>query len=304
MDKAGWGDGGWGGGILKGMGHHMNGRGLRTVSLVLTVGEYLQCYPDQCEWLPKICLDQTERLGDMVSRIGFEGEPAWVSAVTCMLDDERILGFLPAGIDLHQVLSSRLPELKAAALAYQDAFKMSPCPYVLFREVFGDAKDHRIPPQARQAVAGRIVGSDSATTVVDAAMISVDPRTMRVTHLAMRAAQRVGLVPHEAFSVISNALRLMESAGLTDGASLKRLTLFPQETFDPVITVAFLVLAAECTFVQVVDGDETKLVAPSSNACVEDFQKAACAEASARHMFVCNAKCRIINAIGGNIFTG
>ena len=89
-----------------------------------------------------------ERLVDLCHRLGFNGRPNHLSAVTCLLDDARIANVLPADCDLASVMRLRLPELLVARDAYEAIHGFSPCPYKLLSLTFGCRGGGSLPQKA------------------------------------------------------------------------------------------------------------------------------------------------------------
>ena len=102
-----------------------------------TVEEYLACFPDRCSWLLKLATGPDERMSDLCHRLGYRAKTEFLSATCCSLDDQRLLELLPAGVDLNSYLRSWLLELLVTRDAYVAVHGVTPCPYILFKEVFG-----------------------------------------------------------------------------------------------------------------------------------------------------------------------
>ena len=87
-----------------------DGKGLAACTAATTVREYQQHYPDKCCWLRKLAMSPDERIVDLCARIGFPGRAHHLTAVTCLLDDKRLLQLLPADGDLRSFLQCRVQE--------------------------------------------------------------------------------------------------------------------------------------------------------------------------------------------------
>ena len=203
----------------------------------MTVGNNLECVPDKCSWLAKLAHGKDEKLADLCHRLGYPGRVNHLSAVTCLLDDTRILELLPADGDLVSQMRMRLPELLVARDAYQAIHGFSPCPYKLLsltferrgsgslsREALHEASEHRATVlTGKPDVCGADVGLHCYPH---------DDVIARISVLGMSAAAKVMLTSAESFQLLAQASTLVS---LTKGHDW---------TSDTAAQVAFLILSA------------------------------------------------------------
>ena len=267
---------------------YLGARGLDGCTQSMTVGQYLECVPDKCSWLIQLAHGMDERMVDLCHRLGYMGRTNHLSALTCMLDDARILDLLPADGDLALQMRMRLPDLLVARDAYQSIHGFSPSPYKLFELTSGRRVGGSLPPETIKAASERraaVLAERSALFGADLhESIQCYPHDVvisRIAVLGMSAAAKVKLTPAESFALLAQASKLVS------------LTVDRGWASDIAAQVAFLSLSAYHDWIHDGGGERS----PESAVSVGKWESALADMTGIAKSKIRIAKVRIINAM-------
>ena len=266
-------------------------RGIDILSQSTTVEQFLACFPDKCSWLSKLSVGPDERICDLCHRLGYTANAQFLSATTCLLDDSRLLQLLPPRADLTIHLRTHLDELLVAHDAYTALHGLSPCPAVLFEEVFGRKKQKNLSQEALATAASRrascmaALPSPKMTQALQAC--PHEPRVSRLVQLGMAVAQ---LASHEALIIVAVATKLLGRCGqawsLDDGAE----------------HAALLHLAAKFEWSAPSDAcDTTIAMSPDSRISYDIWKRAVATATGVPSMAACVAEHRIMMTLGRSL---